>query len=263
MNFCLEHKKEPLTSLFKWTQSEWTLISSVLYFKMVGRDSEVQLCFQTSSNISPAAQRHKGSRTGGSVVCCSAAIKHWRVVVWGKKKIWKVVRSKKKKKKYLLWIPVSKVPPSSVTWMISKRQNLCITNRHFKMQWGLEKMDKNPELRMLLRTNICWLSEQLMVNKEPMWHAALWQNEQNERLWPAKWGSDLKQHNLWNVCLPPGVTSPLAAFDQCTVPADSPPPSLLPPPSSSPTGVFRGFFAHAPSVLVSTMQAAPVQGQAL
>lgn len=86
MNFCLEHEKESLTSLFKWKKSEWTLIFCVLYFKMVGRDSEVQLCFQTSSNTSPAAQRHKGSRTGGSVVCCSAAIKHWREVLWGKKK---------------------------------------------------------------------------------------------------------------------------------------------------------------------------------
>lgn len=75
---------------------------------------------------------------------------------------------------------------------------------------------------MLRRTNTCRLTDQLMVNKELIWHGVLWQNRQNEGLWPAKWGSDLQQHNLWNLCLPTGDTSPPAAFDQCAAPTAVP-----------------------------------------
>lgn len=76
---------------------------------------------------------------------------------------------------------------------------------------------------MLRRASTCWLTDQLMVSKEQMWHGALWQNRQNEGLWPAKWGSDLRRHNLWNLCLPAGDTSPAEAFDQCAAPTAVPP----------------------------------------
>lgn len=113
---------------------------------------------------------------------------------------------------------------------------------------------------MLRRTNTCRLTDQLMVNKELIWHGVLWQNRQNEGLWPAKWGGDLQQHNLWNLCLPVGDTSPPAAFDQCAAPTAVP--ACQPPtPSFSCwrlTDLLRDFFARVPNVLVSTVLTAPL-----
>lgn len=131
------------------------------------------------------------------------------------------------------------------------------------MQCGLGTLDRNPELWMLRRINTWWFRDQLMVNKEPIWHGALWRNGQNERLWPAKWGSDHRGTTSgMSVCL--RVSHPRwQPLINARLPPLSLPPSLLPPVLQLPHWCVQGLLAHGPCVLVSTMQTAPVQGHAL